>query len=105
MLEDVLRETPAYQWIKEEWLSKGIEEGMLKGIEEGKIKGIETERQARIEGLNQVITRLIQERFPQLLAQVQQRVAQIEQPEQLQSLLVNIGVANTADDILQALEI
>jgi len=53
-MHDILRESPAYQWILEEGREEGIQLGMQRGIQQGMQRGVQAMQQAAI---NVVIAR------------------------------------------------
>jgi flagellar biosynthesis/type III secretory pathway protein FliH len=100
MLNDILRETPAYQSI----LQQGIEEGLEQGLEQGVERGIERERQDRLHSLRQKILQVFQMRFPKMKKLAQGPIASVEDPELLEDLLIRVAMAETAEKVLQYLQ-
>ena len=86
-MHDILRESPAYQWI--------LEEGEAKG----EVKGIAEERAQ----MRQAIVEFVQEHFPALAQLAEEVVATIDNPAQLVHLSIKLGGAQSAEQARQIL--
>jgi len=91
MLNDFLRDTPAYQ----EVLAEGMEKGLEKGIEKGLEQGLETQRRTLLD--------IVQERFPAIARMAKQQADTIEDPEVLRRLIVKISIVKTSKEAEQYL--
>jgi predicted transposase YdaD len=83
MLEDILEESPFYQDI----LHRGEEKGLEKG---------------RVQGLQQALVDIVQERFPQeatLIRLTKRQAAIIEKPEVLRRLIARVSTLQTPDEV------
>ena len=84
-MNDIIRESPFYQWALEEGIVKGREEGIVKGREEG------------ITQMRQAVVDFIQEHFPELAQLAQEVVTTIDNPAQLVRLSAKIGGAQSVE--------
>jgi flagellar biosynthesis/type III secretory pathway protein FliH len=106
MLQDALRETPAYQRI----LQEGREEGREEGLEEGLEKGFEKVREAQQKELQRqraAFFEVVLERFPLLARRARDYAKTIDDPDKLSRLIVDMAIAPTAEEaerILQDVE-
>jgi len=82
-MNDILRESPFYQWI--------LEEGEVKGIAKG------------IAEMRQTVVDIVQERFPALAQLAEEIVATIHDLVQLRHLLVKLSSAQSAEQARQIL--
>jgi predicted transposase YdaD len=99
MLQDALRETPAYQRILEE----GREEGREEWLEKGRREALQQQLQKQREGLLDVML----ERFPLLARRARDYAKSVDDPDKLLRLIVDMAKASTAEDaerILQDVE-
>ena len=78
---DMLRETPAFQDI--------IKEGLEEGFKEGREKG-------QLEAFRQALMHVVAARYPKLLALAKKQAAAIDDPDELDGLLVKISIAQNA---------
>jgi predicted transposase YdaD len=83
MLHDILEESWAYQ------------EMTKKERQEGK----QEERTERLQGLRQVVQGLILNRFPLVASEAQHNLEQIQNPEMLQRLIIEIATVQTAEGV------
>jgi len=88
MLDDILRETRAFQ----EMAREGREQGLKEGLKEG--------RQDKLETLRQTLLQIAQARFPhsRLEEYAKEQVARINDPAVLQNLIVKISLSSTLDE-------
>lgn len=96
MLNDILRETPAYQSI----LQEGIEEGLEQGIERGR----ELARQEHLNSLRQMVLQVVQVRFPKLKKLAKGPIESVKDPELLEDLLIKVAMAKTPEKVLKYLQ-
>jgi len=90
-MDDIIRETPLYEWISEEIEAKSI----AKGIAEGIAEGIAQTRQAVVD--------FVQEHFPTQSQLAEEVVATIDNQAQLLNLLVRLGGAQSEEQALKLL--
>ncbi len=91
MIEDILAESWAFQELQEKALIKGREEGMQEAMKQ------EAQRHRRI------LLALIQARFPALAQLAEERGKAINDPEQFQSLLLNVSLASNEQEVKEHL--
>ena len=107
MLQDILRDTWAYQEImqegREEGLQKGLEEGREKGLEEGREKGREEERQQRLKDQRQMLMTIVEVHFSNIAQLAQERADAIKDPEVLQGLILKVVAAQNEEEAKQIL--
>ncbi len=84
MLYDVLQESRAYQKIKQEGREEGRKEGEL-------------------QALHQTLQTIVQARFPELADLATKRIAPVHDPTVLETLIVNISLAQTMEEAKQHL--
>ncbi|HVR97804.1 MAG TPA: Rpn family recombination-promoting nuclease/putative transposase [Thermoanaerobaculia bacterium] len=84
--EGVLREA------REKGLQLGIQQGLRQGLQKG-------QRTGRVEGMRQMLLRLIRRRFGPVPKKVQQRVAAISSQEELERLADRVLVATTLEEM------
>lgn len=114
MLNDILRETPAFQKIAKEGLREGLEQGLQQGRIEGRVEGrVEGRIEGRIEGeklgalknLRQVAENLVATRFTNavLTDLARNSLSTIEDIPMLQQLVVNLAIVQTPEEVRQLL--
>ena len=91
-MHNILRESPFYQEILEEGREVGLEEGLEKGHKEGKL-----------EGLRETLLAIVQTRFPKVLRLAKGQAAIIDDPAALESLIVQVSIAQDAKEAKRAL--
>ena len=84
---DIIEES----WVYQEILHKGLE------------KGIQQERQDRLRQQRQTIVMFVQKRFPEMLERTQKVVDHLTDPDVLEALLLKVGLAQDAQEVLSAL--
>ncbi|MGH2494907.1 MAG: Rpn family recombination-promoting nuclease/putative transposase [Ktedonobacteraceae bacterium] len=89
MMYDMLRETPAFQDIIKEGLEEGLKEGREKGLKEGREKG-------QLEALRQTLMHVVTARFPKLVRLAKGQAAVIDDPDELDGLIVKISIAQNS---------
>ncbi len=82
MYSDPLSQTPTYQKL----VRQGREEGLQQGLQQGREEGLQ-------EGLQKALLRVVEVRFPALVALAQKTVPQVEKPETLDMLLRGVVAA------------
>ncbi|MEO8957199.1 MAG: hypothetical protein ABI396_04810, partial [Ktedonobacteraceae bacterium] len=83
-------------WVYQELIQEGIEKGLQEGIEK--------ERQQRLKDQRQMLKTIIQAHFPQLVAMAQRKANAIKKPDVLQTLVLNMVVAQTEEQARQLLQ-
>lgn len=76
---DFFKDSPAYAWMTEEALERGLERGR--------------------EGFRQVIVTLVGERFPHLAPLAQKQVALVQDQDRLQQLVLRVSLSQDAAEI------
>ena len=92
---DILQETPVYKFMTKE----AREEGRQEGREEGREEGLQEGRVA----LRQAIVEIVRKRFPKIARLAKKQVAVVDDPARLRQLVVDISVAQTAEEVTQHL--
>ena len=88
---DILQETPVYKFMTKEAREEGLQEGLEKGLEQGR------------EALRQAIVEIVRKRFPKIVRLAKKQVAFVDDPARLRQLVVDISVAQTAEEVTQNL--
>ncbi len=83
-------------WVYQELIQEGVEKGLQEGIEK--------ERQQRLKDQRQMLKTLVQAHFPQLVAMAQRKANAIKKPDVLQTLVLNMVVAQTEEQARQLLQ-
>lgn len=86
MLDDILSEAPAYQSIKRQ----GVEEGL------------EQARQLRLNFSRQMLSILLEDRFPKLHPSTKKIIAQITRPDVLEDLTIKLTRAKDYSEAQEA---
>jgi hypothetical protein len=95
MFEDILEESRVYQDILHKGVVKGVEQGIKQGIKQAKEEELSHDRQ--------IILAIIQGRFPELLNVTKQYIEGVQDPEQLQNLVIKISLAQDSREVRLAL--
>jgi predicted transposase YdaD len=95
MLDEILRNTPAYQKI----LREGRAEGLEKGLEKGRQEALQQELQLQHEALLDVI----RARFPKVERQAKKQVESIQDTSILLHLIIKMTTVPTAEEAMQLL--
>ena len=82
MFQDILRDTEIYQYIMQEGVEKGREEGLAEGIQ------LQQERELQHQRLT--VVRMVQTRFPRLASFAIEQTDSVRNPLVLQDLIVDI---------------
>jgi len=106
MLDDMLRETPLYQYILQQGLQEGREKGLAQGREEGREEGrrtgreegYEKERQERLASLRQKLLTLVHVRYPRLESLARVQAVEHDDPEMLEEVLLKVALAQNAKE-------
>jgi flagellar biosynthesis/type III secretory pathway protein FliH len=95
LLDEILRNTPAYQKILKEGRAEGLEEGLEKGRQEALQREIQRQREALLD--------VIRARFPKIVRQAKKQVAGIEDTSILLHLIIKMTTVPTAEEATQLL--
>lgn len=104
MLHDVLEESWVYQEIKKKGLEQGLEQGLQQGLERGLERGIQQGRdevEARIRELRQqrkTLIAFLETHFPAMVPLVKVQTYDIDDPEVLQNLLIDLFHARSDEE-------
>ncbi len=116
MFQDIIRDTEIYQYIMHEGLEQGLEQGIKQGLEQGleqgreqgleqgREQGIKQEKQEAIQGLRQILIAFVQARYIELVPFATAQAEQINNVDLLNKLILNVGLAQSAEDIRRYLE-
>ena len=91
LMYDMLRETPAFQDIIKEGLEEGLEKGLKMGREEGKGEG-------QLEALRRTLMHVVEARFPNLARLAKGQAVVIDDPDELDRLIVKISIAQNSKE-------
>ncbi len=109
MLEDILEGTWAFQELKqrglEEGRKQGIEEGIKKGIKEGIKEGIREAYAQEVQRQRKMLITFVRARFPALIELAEERARALSVVEDLQALILNVGLAQSEEEARQHLNV
>ena len=91
-MHEILRESPAYQWI----LDEGIEEGIQRGIQQGMQQGMQ-------QGTQQAVINMITARFPELESLARARITAVSNLERLQHLIIDLSITHSQKEMERVL--
>ncbi len=107
MLRDVLRDTWAYQEImqegREEGLQLGIQEGRQEGLQEGRQEGLQEGLQQRLKDQRQILMTIMQAHFPDLISLAKKQINEVQDPDILQHIVLQLLVAQSGEQAQQVL--
>ena len=107
VLDEILRNTPAYQKILKEGRAEGLEEGLEKGLEQGLEKGLEKGRQEafrrELQRQREALLDIIRTRFPKIERQAKRQVEYIGDTSILLRLIIKMTTVPTAEEATQLL--
>jgi len=95
MMEEILAESWAFREWREKALGEGREEGLKEGREEALLREIQRQRQ--------ILLAFVQARFPSLTQLTEERCKAFDNPEQLQTLILNVGLAQSEQEVIKCL--
>lgn len=104
MFPDFIRETEIYQYILQEGRELGIEQGLEQAFEQGHKQGREQVRQEELQSQRQSIIAFVQARAAELIPLAQRKAEEINNIETLNELILNVFLAQSAEDIRRYLE-
>ncbi len=91
-MHDILRESPAYQWILNEGREEGRAEGLLEGMQRGSQK---TAQQAAIS--------IVVARFPELELLARATILAVDDLERLQHLIIDLSISHSQEEVERVL--
>jgi len=83
MMEELLAESWAFREWREKALVEGREEGLKQGMQQG---------------MQQVLLAFVEARYPTLMALAEERCKALNNPKQLQALIISVGLAQTEQE-------
>ena len=86
-MHDILRESPAYQWI----LDEGIEEGIQKGIQRG------------AQAMQQAAIHMVIAHFADLEELARTKIIALGDLERLQHLIIDLSISHSQEEMEQVL--
>jgi predicted transposase/invertase (TIGR01784 family) len=101
MLDEVLRNTPAYQRILKKGRDEGLDEGLEKGLEKGLEIGRQDALQQELRRQRVVLQDVVKVRFPRIVHQTKKQINVIEDPEKLALLIIKMTTVPTAEEAQQ----
>ena len=93
---DIIQQTPLYQ----SWTRKALEEGEQRGLERGLKEG---EQKGKLEGLRETLVNIVRVRFPRLTSLARTQAAQINDPDILGDLIIQVSTASKAQEVRRTL--
>src|SRR5579884_550321 len=103
MLQDILKDSWAYQELFEEALERGREEGREQGLEQGRQVALREAHQQELQRLHWKLLDIVIDRFPKIMHRAKSKIEVIEDPELLLSLIVKASMAQDAEEVMQLL--
>jgi len=94
-MHEILRESPAYQWILDEGIEEGIQRGIQQGMQQGMQRGVLAIQQAAI---NVVVAR-----FAELESLAKARTTAVSNLERLQHLIIDLSIARNQEEMERVL--
>jgi len=91
-MHEILRESPAYQWI----LDEGIEEGIQRGRQQGIQQGIQ-------QGMQQAVINMVVAHFPELEPLARARITAVSNLERLQHLIMDLSISHSQEEMKRVL--
>lgn len=91
-MQDIIQQTPLYQF----WTREALEEGLKAGKAEGLLEG-------KLAGMRQTLVSIVRARFPRLAGLARTQAAQINDPDVLDDLIIQISTASKAQEVRRAL--
>jgi predicted transposase YdaD len=112
MLEDALKESWAYQEIlqrgwqegQEKGWQQGMQQGMQQGIQQGMQQGMQQELMLELQRLRLLLENYVHVHFPNSVELAKKRGNAIEQPDNLQDVLLKVFAAQTEEEAVRILE-
>jgi hypothetical protein len=95
MLDEIIRESPAYKMMTK----KAYEEGVKEGLE----RVLEQVRQEELQQLWQLLVKIVKARFPRLERLAKKQGIVIEEAKVLADLIVKVSAARTMEEARQHL--
>jgi predicted transposase YdaD len=86
-MHDILRESPAYQWILEEGREEGIQQGMQQGIQ----------------AMQQAAINVVAARFAELESLARARITAVSNLERLQHLIIDLSISHSQEEMERVL--
>jgi predicted transposase YdaD len=108
MLDDLIKESWAFQEILQRGLEQGLEQGLEKGLEQGLEKGLEKGiKQGREEALipaRHTLIALVERRYPSLMSLAREKAHAVSDMDALQNLILQVSLASHEDEVRTYLE-
>ena len=103
-MHDILRESPAYQWIldegreegKAEGLQQGLQQGMQQGLQQGMQQGRKTEGSQK--GMQQAAISIVVARFPELELLAKAKILALDDPDRVQHLIIDLSISHSKEE-------
>ena len=103
MLQDILKDSWAYQELFGEAFERGWEKGLEIGLEKGRQLALREAHRQELQRLHQMLLDIVINRFPKIMRRAKSKIDVIEYLELLQSLIVKISLAQDAKEVMQLL--
>ena len=103
-MHDILRESPAYQWILNEGRAEGKAEGLQEGIQQGMQQGIQQGmQQGAQKTAQQAAIGVVVARFPELELLAKATILGLDDVERLQHLIIDLSISHSKDEVERVL--
>ena len=108
-MHDILRESPAYQWILDEGKEEGRAEGLQQGLEQGLQQGLEQGLQQGLQqgsqkAMQQAAITIVITRFPELELLAKAKILALDNLERLQHLIIDLSISHSQEAIARVLK-
>jgi predicted transposase YdaD len=90
MIDDIIRDTPAYKVLTKEAHEEGVQEGLEQGLEQG--------RQRELQRLRHLLLDIVKARFPKLVRLAKKQGIVLEESDVLGDLIVKVSAAQTSEE-------
>jgi hypothetical protein len=99
MIDDIIRETPAYKVLTKEAREEGVQEGIELGVE----RGIEQVRQRALQLQRELLFNVVKAHFPKLARLARKQGSVLDEAKVLNDLIVKVSIARTMEEARQHL--
>src|SRR5438105_4043330 len=99
MLDEIIRESPAYKALT----TRAYKEGVQEGIELGLKRAFEQVRQKELDSLRELLFEIVKGRFPKLARLSKKQGIVVEDADDLSDLILKVSLAPTIEEARQHL--
>jgi len=98
-MHEILRESPAYQWILDEGIEEGIQRGIQQGVQRGREEGREEGMQQGVLAMQQAAINMVIARFAELESLARARITILGDLERLQHLIIDLSIVHSPEEM------